>query len=44
VKLLINRDGRRAPNVIHGHLGIKFHLLEKANAIANCLKKAVLTA
>jgi hypothetical protein len=39
VKLLINRDGSRAPTAIHSHLGIKFHPLEKANAIADCLEK-----
>jgi hypothetical protein len=37
--ILTNRDGPRAPTVIHGHFGIKFHPLEKANAIADCLEK-----
>jgi hypothetical protein len=39
VKLLTNRDGPRKSFAIHGHLGIKFHPLEKANAIADCLEK-----
>jgi hypothetical protein len=39
VKVLTNRDGPRAPTAIHGHFGIKFHPLEKANAIVDCLKK-----
>jgi hypothetical protein len=38
-KLLTNRDGPRAPAAIHGPLGIKFHPLEKANTIADCLEK-----
>jgi hypothetical protein len=33
-KSIINRDGPRAPTAIHGPLGINFHPLEKANAIA----------
>jgi hypothetical protein len=37
-KSLINRDGPRVPTAIHGPLGIKFHPLEKANAIADCLE------
>jgi hypothetical protein len=37
-KSLINRDGPRAPTEIHGPLGIKFHLLEKTNAITDCLE------
>jgi hypothetical protein len=32
----VNRDGQRAPTAIHGTLGLKFHPLEKANAIADC--------
>jgi hypothetical protein len=39
VKLLTNRDGPRSPTAIHGHFLIKFHPLEKANAIADCLEK-----
>jgi hypothetical protein len=39
VMLLTNRDGPRAPIAIHGHLGTKFHPLEKANASADCLEK-----
>jgi hypothetical protein len=39
VKLLIKRDGPKAPIAIHGNLGIKFNPLEKANAIADCLEK-----
>jgi hypothetical protein len=35
----INKDGPRAPTAIHGPLCIKFHPLEKANAIADCLDK-----
>jgi hypothetical protein len=38
-KLLTNRDGPRAPTAIHGPLGIKFHPLEKANTIADCMEK-----
>jgi hypothetical protein len=38
-KSLINTDGPRAPTAIHGPLGKKFHLLEKANAIIDCLEK-----
>jgi hypothetical protein len=38
-KSLINRDGPREPTAIHDHLGVKFLLLEKANAIAGCLEK-----
>jgi hypothetical protein len=37
VKSLANRDGPRAPNTIHGPLGLKFHPQE-ANAIADCLE------
>jgi hypothetical protein len=38
-KSLISRDGLRAATAIHGPLSKKFHLLEKANAIADCLEK-----
>jgi hypothetical protein len=35
----MNKDGPRAPTAIHGHSGLKFHPLEKANAIADdCLE------
>jgi hypothetical protein len=37
-KSLINRDVPRAPTAIHGLLGLKYHPLEKANAIADCLE------
>jgi hypothetical protein len=37
-KSLMNRDRPRAPTVIYGPTGLKFHPLEKANAIANCLE------
>jgi hypothetical protein len=33
-KSLMNTDGQRAPPAIHGPSGLKFHPLEKANAIA----------
>jgi hypothetical protein len=35
----MKRDGPRAPTAIHGSSGLKFHPLEKANAIADCLEK-----
>jgi hypothetical protein len=35
---LANRDGPRAPTTIHGPLGLKFHLQDKANDIADCLE------
>jgi hypothetical protein len=38
VKSLNNRDGPRAPTVIQGLLGLKYHLEDKANAIADCLE------
>jgi hypothetical protein len=38
-ELLTNWVGPTAPTAIHGPLGIKFHPLEKANAIAGCLEK-----
>jgi hypothetical protein len=37
-KSLMKRDGPRAPIAIHGSSGLKFHPLEKANAIADCLQ------
>jgi hypothetical protein len=37
-KSLMKRDGARAPTAIHGPLDLKFHPLEKANAIADCLE------
>jgi hypothetical protein len=37
-KSLLKRDGPRAPTAIHGASGLKFHLSEKANAIADCLE------
>jgi hypothetical protein len=39
VKPLANRDGPRAPTVIHGPLGPKFQPVDKAKAIADCLEK-----
>jgi hypothetical protein len=38
VKSPINRDGPRAPTAIHGALGLKFHPMDKANAIADWLE------
>jgi hypothetical protein len=37
-KLILKRDGPRAPTVIHGASGLKFHPSEKGNAIADCLE------
>jgi hypothetical protein len=37
-KSLINRDGPRAPTVMHGTLGLKFHPTDKVNEIADCLE------
>jgi hypothetical protein len=37
-KSLLKRDGPRAPTAIHGASGLKFHLSDKANAIADCLE------
>jgi hypothetical protein len=37
-KSLINRDWPRAPTAIHGTLGLKFHPIDKAKAIADCLE------
>jgi hypothetical protein len=39
LKSLKNKDGPRAPTTIHCPLGLKFHPLEKANAISDCLEK-----
>jgi hypothetical protein len=38
VRSLLKTDGPRAPTAIHGHLGLKFLLLAKANAVADCLE------
>jgi hypothetical protein len=38
VKSLTNRDGPRAPTAIPGLLGLKYHPVDKANAIADCLE------
>jgi hypothetical protein len=38
-KSLANKDGPRAPTVIHGPLGPKFQPADKANTIADCLEK-----
>ncbi|PNF28984.1 hypothetical protein B7P43_G15105 [Cryptotermes secundus] len=38
VKSLLKRDGPRAPTVVHGASGLKFHPFEKANEIADCLE------
>jgi hypothetical protein len=35
-KSLTNRDGTMAPTAIHGLLGLKFHPVDKANAIVDC--------
>jgi hypothetical protein len=37
-KSLTNREGPRAPTVIHGLLGLKYHPVDKANAIADYLE------
>jgi hypothetical protein len=37
-KSLTNRDGPRAPTAIHGLLGLQYHPVGKANAIADCLE------
>jgi hypothetical protein len=39
VKSLECRDGPRAPTAIHGLLGPKFQLIDKAITIAGCLEK-----
>jgi hypothetical protein len=33
-----NSDGPRAPTAIHGRLGLKYHPVDKANVIADCLE------
>jgi hypothetical protein len=38
VKLLMKRDGPKAPTADHGHVGITYHLNKKANVIADCLE------
>jgi hypothetical protein len=40
-KLLMKKDGPKTPTAVHGHLGITYHPNEKANVIADCLKKPV---
>jgi hypothetical protein len=35
-KSLMKREGPKAPTAIHGPFDPTFHLLEKANAIADC--------
>jgi hypothetical protein len=37
-KSFLNTDGKRAPTAIHGLLGLKIIMLEKVNAIADCLE------
>jgi hypothetical protein len=37
-KYLIKRDGPKSPTAIQGPLGLKYHLVEKANEIADCLE------
>jgi hypothetical protein len=37
-KSLTNSDGPRAPTAIHGLLGLKYHPVDKANAIEDCLE------
>jgi hypothetical protein len=37
-KSLLKRDGPRAPTAIHGTTGLKYHPVEKANAIADSLE------
>jgi hypothetical protein len=37
-KCLLKKDGPRAPTAIHCTWGLKFHPLEKAKAIAECLE------
>jgi hypothetical protein len=37
-KSLMKRDGPKAPTTVHGHLGITYHLNEKANVIADSLE------
>jgi hypothetical protein len=37
-KSIMKKDGPNAPTAIHGLLGLKYHPLEKAIAIADCLE------
>jgi hypothetical protein len=37
-KSLTNRDGPRAPTAFHGLLDLKYHSVDKANTIADCLE------
>jgi hypothetical protein len=37
-KSITNRDGPRAPTTVHGLLGLKYHPVDKVNAIADCLE------
>jgi hypothetical protein len=37
-KSFMKRSGPKEPTAIHGPFGLTFHLLEKANAIADCLE------
>jgi hypothetical protein len=37
-EVIQNRDGPRAPAAIHGLLGLKYHPVDKVNAIADCLE------
>jgi hypothetical protein len=37
-KLLLKRDGTRAPTAIHGSSGLKYYLSEKAKVIVDCLE------
>jgi hypothetical protein len=37
-KSLMKRDGPKAPTAVHGLLGLKYHPLENANAITDCLE------
>jgi hypothetical protein len=39
-KPLTNRDEPRAPTPIHGLLGLKYHPVDKAIAIADCLENS----
>jgi hypothetical protein len=40
-KALMKRDGRKAPTVIHGPLGITYQPYEKANVIADCFENQI---
>jgi hypothetical protein len=42
-KSFLKRDGPKAPTAIHGSSGLKFHRLEKVNAIANYLENLFTT-